>query len=213
MSLKASADADELARQATARCGETHMITATMAAPINPHSSAVTSRLSDFKRSQVTGAGQVSRTEGSSGQAALNSLTRVGRVDVLNRKVTMLHGDAEPTTTELADRATLRALLRRHFGFHQPRGPGGAVERDHLQDQALPAVATLRHERPSGDDRTSCRRAACWQVFEMRLPCPRPSAASSPWPDHPPNADARLSCNRRRRRGRMKPAGKHLAIK
>ncbi len=50
----------------------------------------------------------------------LSKVTPDGRVNVLNRKVTMLHGDAEPTATELADRAALRGLLRQHFGFDLP---------------------------------------------------------------------------------------------
>jgi N-hydroxyarylamine O-acetyltransferase len=60
----------------------------------------------------------------------LSAITPEGRVNVMNRKVTMLRGAAEPTATELADRAALRGLLRQHFGFDLPE-----VER-----LAVPAV-------------------------------------------------------------------------
>ena len=50
----------------------------------------------------------------------LSTATPEGRVNVMNRNVTMLHEGAEPTTFELADRAALRDLLRRHFRFDLP---------------------------------------------------------------------------------------------
>jgi len=50
----------------------------------------------------------------------LSAVTPEGRVNVMNRKVTLLRGAAEPAATELADRAALRGLLRQHFGFDQP---------------------------------------------------------------------------------------------
>jgi N-hydroxyarylamine O-acetyltransferase len=54
-----------------------------------------------------------------------------GRITVMNRDVTDWRGP-EPVTTQLADRAALRALLREHFGFDLPevdRLPGlGFVE-------------------------------------------------------------------------------------
>lgn len=50
----------------------------------------------------------------------LSAVTPEGRVNVMNRKVTLLRGAAEPTATELADRAALRGLLRQHFGFDLP---------------------------------------------------------------------------------------------
>jgi len=50
----------------------------------------------------------------------LSAVTPEGRVNVLNRKVTMLHEADEPTATELADRGALRGLLQQHFGFDLP---------------------------------------------------------------------------------------------
>ena len=50
----------------------------------------------------------------------LSTAAPEGRVNVMNRNVTMLHEGAEPTTFELADRAALRDLLRRHFRFDLP---------------------------------------------------------------------------------------------
>ena len=50
----------------------------------------------------------------------LSAVTPEGRVNVMNRKVTLLRGDAEPTATELEDRTALRGLLRQHFGFDLP---------------------------------------------------------------------------------------------
>ena len=50
----------------------------------------------------------------------LSAVTPEGRVNVMNRKVTLLRGATEPTATELADRAALRGLLRQHFGFDLP---------------------------------------------------------------------------------------------
>jgi hypothetical protein len=49
----------------------------------------------------------------------------------MNRKVTMLRGAAEPTSSELADRVALRDLLRRHFGFDLPE----------LERLAVPAIS------------------------------------------------------------------------
>jgi N-hydroxyarylamine O-acetyltransferase len=57
----------------------------------------------------------------------LSKVTPEGRVNVMNRNVTMLRGAADPTLTELADRAALRGLLRRHFGFDLPEVDGLAV--------------------------------------------------------------------------------------
>jgi len=48
------------------------------------------------------------------------AVTPEGRINVMNRKVTQLRGAAEPTATELADRAALRGLLRQHSGFDLP---------------------------------------------------------------------------------------------
>ena len=50
----------------------------------------------------------------------LSKVTPEGRVNVMNRNVRMLRGDAEPTATELPDRAALRDLLWEHFGFDLP---------------------------------------------------------------------------------------------
>lgn len=55
----------------------------------------------------------------------LRALTDHGRISVMNRDVT-IQDESGSSTTELADRAALRALLAGHFGFD------------------LPAVATLR---------------------------------------------------------------------
>jgi N-hydroxyarylamine O-acetyltransferase len=49
----------------------------------------------------------------------LRALTPGGRVSVMNRDVTIRRGDAVETA-QLADRAALRALLQRHFGFDLP---------------------------------------------------------------------------------------------
>lgn len=49
----------------------------------------------------------------------LRALTDEGRVTVANRDVTHWHGST-PETTRLADRAALRALLAKHFGFDLP---------------------------------------------------------------------------------------------
>ena len=49
----------------------------------------------------------------------LRALTDDGRVTVMNRDVTLRETDAS-RTWELADRAALRALLARHFGFDLP---------------------------------------------------------------------------------------------
>jgi N-hydroxyarylamine O-acetyltransferase len=50
----------------------------------------------------------------------LSKVTPEGRINVMNRNVTMLHGVDESTATELADRAALRALLAENFGFDLP---------------------------------------------------------------------------------------------
>jgi N-hydroxyarylamine O-acetyltransferase len=50
----------------------------------------------------------------------LSAVTPEGRVNVMNRKVTLLRGNAEPTATELADRTALRGLLQQYFGFDLP---------------------------------------------------------------------------------------------
>jgi N-hydroxyarylamine O-acetyltransferase len=50
----------------------------------------------------------------------LSMVTPEGRVNVINRKVTLLHGADRSTTMELADRAALRGLLAEHFGFDLP---------------------------------------------------------------------------------------------
>jgi N-hydroxyarylamine O-acetyltransferase len=50
----------------------------------------------------------------------LSAITSKGRVNVMNRKVTLLREADESTTTELADRAALRGLLAEHFGFDLP---------------------------------------------------------------------------------------------
>jgi len=57
----------------------------------------------------------------------LSAVTSEGRVNVMNRKVTLLRGAAEPTATELADRTALRGLLREHFGFDLPEVESVAV--------------------------------------------------------------------------------------
>jgi N-hydroxyarylamine O-acetyltransferase len=57
----------------------------------------------------------------------LSAVTSEGRVNVINRKVTLLRGAAEPTATELADRTALRGLLREHFGFDLPEVESIAV--------------------------------------------------------------------------------------
>jgi len=49
----------------------------------------------------------------------LRAFTGDGRVTVINREATIVRG-GKATTTELADRAGLRALLARHFGFDLP---------------------------------------------------------------------------------------------
>ena len=49
----------------------------------------------------------------------LRALTRDGRVSVMNRDVTIRRGSVVEKS-ELTDRAALRALLRRHFGFDLP---------------------------------------------------------------------------------------------
>jgi N-hydroxyarylamine O-acetyltransferase len=48
-----------------------------------------------------------------------SAVTPQGRVNVMNRNVTHLRGDAT-TTAQLADRSALRALLAEHFGFDLP---------------------------------------------------------------------------------------------
>jgi N-hydroxyarylamine O-acetyltransferase len=49
----------------------------------------------------------------------LRALTDRGRISVMNRDVTIVDENGS-RTSELADRATLRALLARHFGFDLP---------------------------------------------------------------------------------------------
>jgi len=48
-----------------------------------------------------------------------SAVTPEGRVNIMNRNVTYLRGDAA-TTAQLADRSALRALLAEHFGFDIP---------------------------------------------------------------------------------------------
>ena len=48
-----------------------------------------------------------------------SAVTPEGRVNIMNRNVTYLRGDAA-TTVQLADRSALRALLAEHFGFDIP---------------------------------------------------------------------------------------------
>jgi len=48
----------------------------------------------------------------------LSKVTPEGRINVMNRKVTMLREAAEPTSTELADRAALRVLLAENFDLN-----------------------------------------------------------------------------------------------
>ena len=50
----------------------------------------------------------------------LSKVTPEGRINVMNRNVTILHGVDESTATELADRAALRVLLAENFGFDLP---------------------------------------------------------------------------------------------
>ena len=50
----------------------------------------------------------------------LSKVTPQGRVNVMNRNVTLLHGADGATKMELADRAALRGLLAEHFGFDLP---------------------------------------------------------------------------------------------
>lgn len=49
----------------------------------------------------------------------MRALTHDGRVTVMNRDVTIWHGDT-PQRSQLADRIALRALLVEHFGFDLP---------------------------------------------------------------------------------------------
>jgi N-hydroxyarylamine O-acetyltransferase len=60
----------------------------------------------------------------------LSKVTSGGRVNVMNRKVTLLRGEDASTGMELTDRAALRGLLIEHFGFDLPE-----VER-----MAVPAI-------------------------------------------------------------------------
>lgn len=50
----------------------------------------------------------------------LSTVTPEGRFNVMNRNVTFLRGAEPPSVTELADRAALRGLLAKHFGFDLP---------------------------------------------------------------------------------------------
>jgi N-hydroxyarylamine O-acetyltransferase len=49
----------------------------------------------------------------------LSAVTAEGRVNVMNREVTVSYGN-ETRSSQLADRAELRALLAEHFGFDMP---------------------------------------------------------------------------------------------
>ena len=49
----------------------------------------------------------------------MRALTADGRVTVMNRDVTILRGHT-PQSLQLADRAALRALLIKYFGFDLP---------------------------------------------------------------------------------------------
>jgi len=49
----------------------------------------------------------------------LSAVTPDGRVNVMNRDVTVIRG-SEASASQLADRAALRALLAEHFGFDMP---------------------------------------------------------------------------------------------
>ena len=49
----------------------------------------------------------------------LRALTGDGRVAVMNRELTIWRGE-KPLTSQLADRAALRALLVEYFGFDLP---------------------------------------------------------------------------------------------
>ena len=49
----------------------------------------------------------------------LRALSETGRVTVMNRDVTLWHGE-QPQQIQLADRRALRALLAEHFGFDLP---------------------------------------------------------------------------------------------
>jgi len=48
-----------------------------------------------------------------------SAVTQTGRVNIMNRDITWLSGEAE-TTTQLSGREQLRALLAQHFGFDLP---------------------------------------------------------------------------------------------
>ena len=50
----------------------------------------------------------------------LSKVIQGGRVNVMNRNVTFLHGADGSTTMELSDRAALRGVLAEHFGFDLP---------------------------------------------------------------------------------------------
>jgi N-hydroxyarylamine O-acetyltransferase len=50
----------------------------------------------------------------------LSKVTPEGRVNVMNRNVTLLRGVDPSSVTELADRAALRSLLAEYFGFDLP---------------------------------------------------------------------------------------------
>ncbi len=50
----------------------------------------------------------------------LSAVTPDGRVNVMNRNVTLLRGTDAPIATELADRGALRGLLAKQFGFDLP---------------------------------------------------------------------------------------------
>jgi N-hydroxyarylamine O-acetyltransferase len=57
---------------------------------------------------------------------AMRAFVEGGQVRIRNRDVTLIHGD-ETQTYQLADRAELRALVARHFGFDLP-----AIETMHV---------------------------------------------------------------------------------
>ena len=50
----------------------------------------------------------------------LSKVTPEGRVNVMNRNVTLLRTDGAPEASELPDRSALRTLLRDRFGFDLP---------------------------------------------------------------------------------------------
>lgn len=63
----------------------------------------------------------------------MSAVTGDGQVNVMNRDLTIVHGN-ERRSAQLADRAALRALLVEHFGFDLP-------EVEHLRVPAIPEWA------------------------------------------------------------------------